>query len=65
MTDSRRLVDKLDSFRNLLRDDGWGCSTTSNNSPTRFLKMAHERATRKLAAADRAARVPVAATTRR
>ena len=49
MTDSRRLVDKLDSFRNLLRDDGVGVlDYIEQLTYLLFLKMAHERATRKL-----------------
>ncbi|MDJ1372442.1 class I SAM-dependent DNA methyltransferase [Gulosibacter molinativorax] len=49
MTDSRRLVDKLDSFRNLLRDDGVGVlDYIEQLTYLLFLKMAHERATRTL-----------------
>ena len=49
MTHSRRLVDKLDSFRNLLRDDGVGVlDYIEQLTYLLFLKMAHERATRKL-----------------
>lgn len=49
MTDSRRLVDKLDSFRNLLRDDGVGVlDYIEQLTYLLFLKMAHERAMRKL-----------------
>lgn len=49
MTDSRRLVGKLDSFRNLLRDDGVGVlDYIEQLTYLLFLKMAHERATRKL-----------------
>ncbi|MBC9928666.1 class I SAM-dependent DNA methyltransferase [Leucobacter sp. cx-169] len=49
MSDSRRLVDKLDSFRNLLRDDGVGVlDYIEQLTYLLFLKMAHERATRKL-----------------
>ncbi|PPH81687.1 class I SAM-dependent DNA methyltransferase [Rathayibacter sp. AY1D5] len=49
MTDARRLVDKLDSFRNLLRDDGVGVlDYIEQLTYLLFLKMAHERATRKL-----------------
>ena len=49
MTDSRRLVDKLDSFRNLLRDDGVGVlDYIEQLTYLLFLKMAHERATREL-----------------
>jgi type I restriction enzyme M protein len=49
VSDSRRLVDKLDSFRNLLRDDGVGVlDYIEQLTYLLFLKMAHERATRKL-----------------
>lgn len=49
MSDSRRLVDKLDSFRNLLRDDGVGVlDYIEQLTYLLFLKMADERATRKL-----------------
>ncbi|MGH3652301.1 type I restriction-modification system subunit M [Glutamicibacter sp.] len=49
MTDSRRLVGKLDSFRNLLRDDGVGVlDYIEQLTYLLFLKMAHEKATRKL-----------------
>ena len=49
MTDSRRLVDKLDSFRNLLRDDGVGVlDYIEQLTYLLFLKMAHERSMRKL-----------------
>ncbi|MGO3753390.1 type I restriction-modification system subunit M [Corynebacterium variabile] len=49
MTDSRRLVDKLDSFRNLLRDDGVGVlDYIEQITYLLFLKMADERAHRKL-----------------
>lgn len=49
MTDARRLVDKLDSFRNLLRDDGVGVlDYIEQLTYLLFLKMAHERAMRKL-----------------
>lgn len=49
MKDSRRLVDKLDSFRNLLRDDGVGVlDYIEQLTYLLFLKMAHERATRRL-----------------
>ncbi|WIE59331.1 class I SAM-dependent DNA methyltransferase [Curtobacterium sp. MCLR17_031] len=49
MTDARRLVDKLDSFRNLLRDDGVGVlDYIEQLTFLLFLKMAHERANRKL-----------------
>ncbi|YAL83647.1 N-6 DNA methylase [Dermacoccaceae bacterium W4C1] len=50
MTDSRRLVDKLWSYCNVLRDDGVGViEYTEQLTYLLFLKMAHERATRKLA----------------
>ncbi|WP_241095416.1 class I SAM-dependent DNA methyltransferase [Leucobacter sp. CX169] len=43
------MVDKLDSFRNLLRDDGVGVlDYIEQLTYLLFLKMAHERATRKL-----------------
>ena len=49
MTDSRRLVDKLWSYCNVLRDDGVGViEYTEQLTYLLFLKMAHERATRKL-----------------
>ncbi|MFZ0161059.1 MAG: class I SAM-dependent DNA methyltransferase [Kineosporiaceae bacterium] len=49
MTDARRLVDKLWSFCNVLRDDGVGTlEYTEQLTYLLFLKMAHERATRKL-----------------
>lgn len=49
MTDSRRLVNKLDSFRNLLRDDGVGVlDYIEQITYLLFLKMADERAHRKL-----------------
>ncbi|MCB1273625.1 MAG: SAM-dependent DNA methyltransferase [Leucobacter sp.] len=49
MTESRRLVDKLDSYRNLLRDDGVGVlDYIEQLTYLLFLKMAHERATRTL-----------------
>lgn len=49
MADSRRLVDKLDSFRNLLRDDGVGVlDYIEQLTYLLFLKMADERANRKL-----------------
>lgn len=48
-TDSRRLVDKLWSYCNVLRDDGVGViEYTEQLTYLLFLKMAHERATRKL-----------------
>lgn len=51
MTDSRRLVDKLDSFRNLLRDDGVGVlDYIEQLTYLLFLKMADERAHRVLGA---------------
>ena len=47
--DSRRLVDKLWSYCNVLRDDGVGViEYTEQLTYLLFLKMAHERATRKL-----------------
>ncbi|BCZ24397.1 class I SAM-dependent DNA methyltransferase [Mycobacterium senriense] len=49
MTDSRRLVDKLWSYCNVLRDDGVGViEYTEQLTYLLFLKMAHERATRAL-----------------
>lgn len=49
MADSRRLVDKLWSYCNVLRDDGVGViEYTEQLTYLLFLKMAHERATRKL-----------------
>ena len=49
MTDSRRLVDKLWSYCNVLRDDGVGVlDYTEQLTYLLFLKMAHERATRQL-----------------
>lgn len=49
MTDSRRLVDKLWSYCDVLRDDGVGViEYTEQLTYLLFLKMAHERATRKL-----------------
>ena len=49
MNDSRRLVDKLWSYCNVLRDDGVGViEYTEQLTYLLFLKMAHERATRKL-----------------
>lgn len=48
-TDSRRLVDKLWSYCHVLRDDGVGViEYTEQLTYLLFLKMAHERATRKL-----------------
>ncbi|KQV75773.1 DNA methyltransferase [Aeromicrobium sp. Root344] len=47
--DSRRLVDKLWSYCNVLRDDGVGViEYTEQLTYLLFLKMAHERASRKL-----------------
>ncbi len=49
MIDARRLVDKLWSYCNVLRDDGVGVvEYTEQLTYLLFLKMAHERATRKL-----------------
>lgn len=49
VTDSRRLVDKLWSYCNVLRDDGVGVlDYTEQLTYLLFLKMAHERATRPL-----------------
>ncbi len=49
MSDSRRLVDKLWSYCNVLRDDGVGViEYTEQLTFLLFLKMAHERATRRL-----------------
>lgn len=49
MSDARRLVDKLWSYCNVLRDDGVGTiEYTEQLTYLLFLKMAHERATRKL-----------------
>ena len=49
MPDSRRLVDKLWSYCNVLRDDGVGViEYTEQLTYLLFLKMAHERATRTL-----------------
>ncbi|UIJ35130.1 class I SAM-dependent DNA methyltransferase [Allobranchiibius sp. GilTou73] len=49
MTDSRRLVDKLWSYCDVLRDDGVGViEYTEQLTYLLFLKMAQERATRKL-----------------
>lgn len=52
MTDARRLVDKLWSYCAVLRDDGVGgvIEYTEQLTYLLFLKMAQERATRKLAA---------------
>ena len=50
MTDSRRLVDKLWAYCDVLRDDGVGVlEYTEQLTYLLFLKMAHERATRSLA----------------
>lgn len=49
MTDARRLVDKLWSYCNVLRDDGVGTlEYTEQLTYLLFLKMAHERANRPL-----------------
>ena len=49
VSDSRRLVDKLWSYCNVLRDDGVGViEYTEQLTYLLFLKMAHERSTRKL-----------------
>lgn len=49
MADARRLVDKLWSYCNVLRDDGVGViEYTEQLTYLLFLKMAHERATRPL-----------------
>ncbi len=49
MADARRLVDKLWSYCNVLRDDGVGTlEYTEQLTYLLFLKMAHERATRTL-----------------
>ena len=49
MSEPRRLVDKLWSYCNVLRDDGVGViEYTEQLTYLLFLKMAHERATRKL-----------------
>jgi type I restriction enzyme M protein len=49
MADARRLVDKLWSYCNVLRDDGVGTiEYTEQLTYLLFLKMAHERATRSL-----------------
>lgn len=48
MADARRLVDKLWSYCNVLRDDGVGTlEYTEQLTYLLFLKMAHERATRR------------------
>ncbi|MDR0283460.1 MAG: type I restriction-modification system subunit M [Propionibacteriaceae bacterium] len=50
MADARRLVDKLWAYCDVLRDDGVGViEYTEQLTYLLFLKMAHERATRKLA----------------
>ncbi len=49
MSDARRLVDKLWSYCNVLRDDGVGTiEYTEQLTYLLFLKMAHERETRSL-----------------
>ncbi len=49
MSDARRLVDKLWSYCNVLRDDGVGTiEYTEQLTYLLFLKMAHERLTRRL-----------------
>lgn len=49
MNDARRLVDKIWSYAHVLRDDGVGViEYTEQLTYLLFLKMAHERATRKL-----------------
>lgn len=49
VADARRLVDKLWSYAHVLRDDGVGViEYTEQLTYLLFLKMAHERATRKL-----------------
>ncbi|MGW9467367.1 N-6 DNA methylase [Cellulosimicrobium funkei] len=49
MPDARRLVDKIWSYAHVLRDDGVGViEYTEQLTYLLFLKMAHERATRKL-----------------
>ena len=49
MSESRRLVDKLWSYCNVLRDDGVGViEYTEQLTYLLFLKMAHERSIRKL-----------------
>jgi type I restriction enzyme M protein len=49
VSEARRLVDKLWSYCNVLRDDGVGTiEYTEQLTYLLFLKMAHERATRKL-----------------
>lgn len=49
ISDSRRLVDKLWSYCNVLRDDGVGViEYTEQLTYLLFLKMAHERANRRL-----------------
>ena len=50
MNDSRRLVDKLWAYCDVLRDDGVGViEYTEQLTYLLFLKMAHERATRRMA----------------
>ena len=49
MFEARRLVDKLWSYCNVLRDDGVGTiEYTEQLTYLLFLKMAHERETRQL-----------------
>jgi type I restriction enzyme M protein len=49
VSDARRLVDKLWSYCNVLRDDGVSTiEYTEQLTYLLFLKMAHERETRKL-----------------
>ena len=49
MNNARRLVDKISSYAHVLRDDGVGVlEYTEQLTYLLFLKMAHERATRKL-----------------
>lgn len=51
VSDSRRLVDKLWAYCNVLRDDGVGViEYTEQLTYLLFLKMTHERATRALKA---------------
>ena len=57
-TGSRQLVDKLWSYCNVLRDDGVSTiEYTEQLTYLLFLKMAHERATRRSSRADRPGRV--------
>ena len=64
MSDTRRLVDKLWSFCNVLRDDGVSTiEYTEQLTYLLFLKMAHERATPAVeAGAHRSRRLLLAAT---